>query len=69
TGDRVNPAADIAIGDHVWAAADVTILRNAVIGRDSIVGMRSVVRDAFPPNVSLAGIPARVVRTGVTWEF
>ena len=69
TGDRINIASNIEIGDHVWVAPDVTILRNAVIGRDSIVGMRSVVRHTFPPNVSLAGIPARVIRTGVTWEF
>ncbi|MCJ2082598.1 acyltransferase [Methylobacterium sp. J-090] len=69
TRERLNPPGDITIGDHVWAAGDVTILRNAVIGRDTVVGAGSLVRGAFPSNVSLAGVPARVIRTGVTWEF
>lgn len=69
TRERLNPAGDIAIGEHVWAAAGVTILRNTSVGADSVVGTGSVVRGAFPANVSLAGVPARVVRTGVTWEF
>ncbi|MDO9428660.1 MAG: acyltransferase [Methylobacterium sp.] len=69
TRERLNPAGDITIGDHVWAAGGATILRNAVIGRDSVIGAGSLVRGTFPTNVSLAGVPARVVRTGVTWEF
>lgn len=69
TRERLNPAGDIAVGDHVWAAGGVTILRNAVIGRDSVIGAGSLVRDAFPSNVSIAGTPARIIRTGVTWEF
>lgn len=69
TRERLNPPGDIVVGEHVWAAPGVTILRNAVIGADSVVGAGSLVRNAFPPNVSLAGQPARIVRTGVTWEF
>ena len=69
TRERLNPPGDIVVGAHVWAAPSVTILRNALIGSDSIIGTGSLVRDAFPPNVSLAGWPARIVRTGVTWEF
>jgi acetyltransferase-like isoleucine patch superfamily enzyme len=69
THERVNPPGDITIGEHVWLATGVTVLRNAIIGRDSVVGSGAVVRGAFSPNVSLAGIPARVVRTGITWKF
>lgn len=69
TRERINPAGDITIGERVWAAEDVTILRNSKIGHGSIVGSGSLVRDVFPPYVSLAGVPARIVRTGVTWEF
>lgn len=67
--ERINPAGDITIGDRVWAAENVTILRNTKIGHGSIIGSGSVVRDVFPPYVSLAGVPARIIRTGVTWEF
>ncbi len=69
TQERLNPPGDILLGEHVWAAPGVTILRNAVVGRDSVIGAGSLVRDVFPPNVSLAGLPARIVRTGVTWAF
>lgn len=69
TGERINPPGDVAVGEHVWVAPNALITRNARIGRDSIVGFGALVNAAFPPNVSLAGVPARVVREGVTWEF
>lgn len=69
TNERLNPAGDIEIGEHVWLAPDVMVLRNTRIGRDCVVGAKSLVRGTFPPNVSLAGVPARVIRTGVTWAF
>lgn len=69
TGERLNPAADIAIGEHVWAAANVTILRGSRIGADSVIGVGSVVRGEIPANALAAGAPARVVREGIRWEF
>lgn len=66
---RLNPAGDIIIGDHVWVAPNSLILRNTILGRQSIVGAGSIVRHAFASNVLVAGAPARIVRRNVDWEF
>ena len=68
-GERINPAANVVIGDHVWLAAHVSILKGARIGNNSIVGTRSVVSSSFQQgNEAIAGNPARIVRSGVTWD-
>lgn len=68
-GERINPAANVVIGDHVWLAAHVSILKGARIGPNSIVGTRSVVSSNFQQgNEAIAGNPARIVRSGVTWD-
>jgi len=68
TGERVNPPRDIKIGRHVWLAHDHIVLGGADIGSDSIVAARTLVPGKrYPPQVLLAGTPARVVRQGVSW--
>ncbi len=68
SGERINYARDIVIGDHVWIAAHVQILKGVRIGSNSIVAIGSVVTGDIPPNCVAAGIPARVVRNAVTWD-
>ena len=69
TGERINPAENIHIDDRVWLGDDVLVLKGSRIRSDSVVAARSVVtRKDFPANSVLAGIPARVVRSGVTWD-
>lgn len=69
TRARLNPAADIVIEDHVWVSPRTGIFRGAHVGRDSVVGFGSVVKGRFPPGVMLAGVPAAIVKRGITWEF
>ncbi|HUS21815.1 MAG TPA: acyltransferase, partial [Aeromicrobium sp.] len=70
TGARVNPfGATITLGRHVWLGRDVTLTGHVDIGDGSIVGARSMVRgQKIPPNTAVAGMPARVIREGVTWS-
>ncbi|CAM3269810.1 acyltransferase [Cupriavidus taiwanensis] len=69
TGERINPAADIVIEDHVWIGAHATILKGAHIGRDSVVSIRSVVTDKFHESgLVIGGAPARKLRSGVYWR-
>lgn len=68
SGARINYAANINIGDHVWVAAHVSILKGSEISANSVVATRSVVTKQFPlKNVILAGIPARVIKENVDW--
>jgi acetyltransferase-like isoleucine patch superfamily enzyme len=69
SGRRLNYAEDVAIGNHVWIAAHCVLLKGAAIARDSVVGAGAVVTGKFEQSgVVIAGNPARIVRTGVTWS-
>ena len=67
TGQRLNPARDITIGDHVWIGHGVYVSRGTTIGSGSVIGAKSLVRGEIPANVVAAGVPARVIRTGIRW--
>ena len=60
------PSDAITIGDNVWVGANVTILKGANIGADSIVATGAVVlKGEYPTNCLLAGNPAKVVKTDI----
>jgi acetyltransferase-like isoleucine patch superfamily enzyme len=69
TGERLNPPADVTVGDHVWIAEGARIHKGARIGAGSVIGARSIVTGDIPENCILAGTPAKVLRKGVRWEF
>lgn len=69
SGDMVNPAEDITIGDHVWIAEDVLVLKGSTIGAGSVVGARSMVRGEIPTNSLVAGTPAKILRRNIAWRY
>lgn len=66
--ERLNASKSLIIGNHVWVADDVLILKGAGIGDASVVGAKSVLTKSIPNNCIAAGNPARIVKTGTTWE-
>ena len=69
SGERVNQAEDITIGDHVWIGQQVVVLKGANIASESIVGTRALVTSkTFESNVVIGGSPAKVIKTGVMWH-
>lgn len=69
TGEILNPPKEIIIGDHVWIGARAMILKGTRIPDDCIVASNSVLTKEIEGNHQIiAGMPAKVVRTGVTWE-
>jgi acetyltransferase-like isoleucine patch superfamily enzyme len=70
TGARLNPfGAHIRLGRHVWLGRDVTITGHAEVGDGAVVGSQSMVRgQKIPPNTAVGGVPARVIREGITWS-
>lgn len=68
TGERINPAKDVAIGDSVWVGQNVYVLKGAIIGSGSVIGAKALVSHEIPSNVIAAGVPAKVIRTGICWS-
>lgn len=68
TGQRINPAKSIIIGDRVWFGNNTTVMKGAIIASDSIVATGAIVTKNFSePNVILAGNPASVVKRNCKW--
>ncbi len=53
----------ITIEDDVWLGGSVVICPGVTIGARSVVGAGSVVTKDVPPDVVVAGNPARIIRT------
>ncbi len=68
SGERLNFAEDVIIGRHVWIAPHVVVLKGVQIGDHSVIATGSIVTKSCPPNSLIAGNPARVVRTGISWK-
>ncbi|UUN26030.1 DapH/DapD/GlmU-related protein [Streptomyces sp. FIT100] len=60
--DHAPVHADIVVEEDVFLGARVTILPGVTIGRGAAVGAGSVVTKDVPPEVVVAGNPARIVR-------
>ncbi len=68
TGQRMNPAKDIHIGNHVWLGAQAVVLGGADIGPGSVIGFGSIVTGRISNNCIAVGSPARMVRQNIAWE-
>lgn len=68
TGERFNWPEDVVIGDHVWIGRGVTVTKGSRIGDGAIIGARSVVTGEIAPYSLAVGVPARVIRSNVTWD-
>ena len=62
--DRDAPVmcAPITIGENVWLAGQSAVLKGVTIGDNSVVAFRAVVVKDVPPNVVVAGNPAKIVK-------
>ena len=61
--DAETPALPVEIGDDVWLALRVTVLRGSSIGAGSVITAGSVVVGRIPEGVIAGGNPARVIRS------
>ncbi|XNS90233.1 hypothetical protein AB6E76_007505 [Vibrio cyclitrophicus] len=67
-GYRVNKAEDVTIGEHVWLAEGVCVLKASRVGDNTVVGAYSVVPGGVYQNNSIiAGNPAREVKSNINW--
>lgn len=60
----------IEVGNHVWVAADVTLLKGTYIPSESVVASNSVVTKRFEgEHILVGGYPAKLLRKGVEWRL
>jgi acetyltransferase-like isoleucine patch superfamily enzyme len=64
----INPARDIVIGDHVWLAANVVVLKGVKIGNNTVIGIGTIVTQDVQEDSVCAGIPAKVIKTNTNWS-
>ena len=67
TSATADPRAPVRIGDRVWIGTNATVLKGVTIGDGAIVAAGAVVNRDVPPRCLVAGVPARVKKTDVTW--
>ncbi|UXI01455.1 acyltransferase [Photobacterium sp. TY1-4] len=67
-GHRINPAKDIYIGEHVWIADNVTVLKGTSIGDHSVIGMNALVTKDIGDNKLAVGSPAKAIKDNITWD-
>lgn len=68
-GQLSNAPSDVRIGSHVWIAANVDVFKGANVPDGCVVAANSLVTKDFDEmNSLIGGIPAKVIRRGVSWE-
>lgn len=54
--------APVKIGNRVWVGAHATILSGVTVGDNSVIAAGAVVTKDVPPNVVVAGVPAKIIK-------
>lgn len=67
SGEIVNRSKPISIGDHVWIAQRVTVMKGVEVGNGAILAAGAIVTKSVPSGAIVAGNPAKIVRRDVTW--
>lgn len=52
----------IVLGHNIWVGSKVTFLDGAALGGNNVVAAGAVVKDKFPKNVLIGGVPARILK-------
>ena len=53
----------IKLGNNIWVGAKATFLDGCVVGNNCVVAAGAVVKDIFPDNVVIGGVPAKIIKT------
>lgn len=59
----------IEIGNHVWIGINSTILKGVRIGDGAVVAAGSVVTKDVPAGALVGGVPAKVIKENIEWEY
>lgn len=68
TSHNHNTSEPIIIGDHVWIGQRATILKGVSIGDGAIIAAGAIVTSDIPAGCLAGGVPAKIIKTNVTWR-
>lgn len=54
--------APITIGDDVWIAQNVTVLKGTTIQDGAVIGAKALVKGEIPKNAICVGIPSKIIK-------
>lgn len=67
-GNRINPANNISIGNHVWIGTDVLVLKGTCIPDNCVVSAKALVAShEYEKNSIIGGVPAKHIRLETNW--
>ncbi len=67
SGQKINVAKDIIIGDRVWLGRKTWVMKGAAIGSNVVVAAGAMVTGQIPESTICAGVPARVIKEDIVW--
>ena len=68
TKEILNRGKDVEIGNHVWLARDVVVMKGVKIPDNCVVGTCSVVtKPLTEENAIYAGVPAKKIKSNIEW--
>lgn len=67
TNQRINPAQNITIENHVWVGSGAKILKGSHLKAGSVVATGAIVTGKVPENCIASGIPAKVIKQNIHW--
>lgn len=68
SGDPINRARDVRIGNQVYLGRNVRVSKGADIGDGVVVAPDSVVTGKLKAGSYYGGVPARLIKPNVTWK-
>lgn len=63
------PVGPVIIKDNVWICSRAMILKGVTVGEGAIIAAGAVVTEDVPPNTLVGGVPAKVIRSDVSWSL
>lgn len=62
------PPRPVLVGERVWVGWGAKLLAGTNLGTGSMVAASSVVNREFPSHTLVAGVPAKAVTQGISWD-
>ena len=64
----INTPKNVIINNHCWICRDAKILKGVELGENCVIATGSIVSKSMPANSLCGGVPAKILKLGITWK-